>query len=237
MGARSKPVELATRSFDKQGDATLFFKTMLNHYRPGERVSDDDGLDVVALLERHTEYVMKVGCGVDHFEVVMTEHGTQCFRIVRVDGSGTDFSYPHCISQRAPSRKQEVSQAFRRVVRFDLYRARDIFFAAHSDEDGLVACAVTGERIGREEAHMDHRPPMTFEVIVTTFLCGRGLSLDGVPLTTGKDDQVSPEVTDEGLRESFRIFHAGVARLDFVKDSVNLAQASRNRLKAGRVSL
>jgi hypothetical protein len=84
---------------------------------------------------------------------------------------------------------------------------------------------------------MDHRPPMTFEVIVTTFLCGRGLSLDGVPLTTGKDDQVSPEVTDEGLREAFRIFHAGVARLDFVKDSVNLAQASRNRLKAGRVSL
>ena len=237
MGGRSKPVELATRSFDKQGDATLFFKTMLNRYRPGERVSDDDGLDVVALLERHTEYVMKVGCGVDHFEVVMTEHGTQCFRIVRVDGSGTDFSYPHCISQRVPSGKQEVSQAFRRAVRFDLYRARDIFFAAHSNEDGLVACAVTGERIGREEAHMDHRPPMTFEVIVTTFLCGRGLSLDGVPLTTGKDDQVSPEVTDEGLRESFRIFHAGVARLDFVKDSVNLAQASRNRLKAGRVSL
>jgi hypothetical protein len=237
MGGRSKPVELATRSFDKQGDATLFFKTMLNCYRPGERVSDDDGLDVAALLERHTEYVTKVGCGVDHFEVVMTEHGTQCFRIVRVDGSGTDFSYPHCISQRAPSRKQEVSQAFRRAVRFDLYRARDIFFAAHSDEDGLVACAVTGERIGREEAHMDHRPPMTFEVIVTTFLCGRGLSLDSVPLTTGKDDQVSPEVTDEGLREAFRIFHAGVARLDFVKDSVNLAQASRNRLKAGRVSL
>jgi hypothetical protein len=237
MGGRSKPVELATRSFDKQGDATLFFKTMLNRYRPDERVSDDDGLDVAALLERHTEYVTKVGCGVDHFEVVMTEHGTQCFRIVRVDGSGTDFSYPHCISQRAPSRKQEVSQAFRRIVRFDLYRARDIFFAAHSDEDGLVACAVTGDRIGREEAHMDHRPPMTFEVIVTTFLCGRGLSLDGVPLTAGKDDQVSPEVTDEGLREAFRIFHAGVARLDFVKDSVNLAQASRNRLKAGRVSL
>src|SRR5665213_2189740 len=237
MGARSKPVELATRSFDKQGDATLFFKTMLNRYRPGERLSDDDGLDVAGLLERHTEYVMKVGCGVDHFEVVMTEHGTQSFRIVRVDGSGTDFSYPHCISQRAPSRKQEVSQAFRRAVRFDLYRARDIFFAAHSNEDGLVACAVTGERIGREEAHMDHRPPMTFEVIVTTFLCGRGLSLDGVPLTTGKDDQVSPEVTDEGLREAFRIFHAGIARLDFVKDSVNLAQASRNRLKAGRVSL
>ena len=159
MGGRSKPVHLATRSFDKQGDATAFFKSMLNRYDPGERVTDDDALDVAALLERHIEYATKVGCGVSHFEIVLTEHGTQCFRIVRTDGTGTDFSYPHCISQRPPSRKQEVSQAFRRVVRFDLYNARDTFFVAHSDTDGIVACAVTGERIGRDQAHMDHRPP------------------------------------------------------------------------------
>lgn len=232
-----KPVELATRSFEKQGDATDFFKAMLNRYRPGQRVSDEDGLDVAALLERHPEYSTKVGCGVRHFEVVMTEHGTQCFRILRVDGTGTEFSYLNCISQRAPSRKQEVSQAFRRAVRFDLYKARDAFFVAHTGADGLVACAVTGERIKRDQAHMDHRPPMTFEVIVTTFLGARGMSLDDVPLTSGQDDQVSPEVTDEQLREAFRAYHAAVARLDFVQDTINLAQASRNRLKDGRVKL
>lgn len=235
--ARGKPVELATRNFNTQGGATTFFKAMLNRYSPEDRVSDDDSLDLAALLERHTEYQAKVGCGVNHFEVMMTEHGTQCFRIVRIDGTGTDFSYRHCISQRAPSRKQEVSQAFRRAVRIDLYKARDAFFAAHSDQDGLVACAVTAERIAQDQAHMDHRPPMTFEVIVTTFLAGRGLSLDDVPLTTGQDDQVSPEVTDDALREAFRTYHADVARLDFVKDTINLAQASRHRLKAGRVSL
>lgn len=90
---------------------------------------------------------------------MMTEHGTQCFRIIRTGGSGTDFSYPHCISQRPPSRKQEVAQALRRTVRFDLYKARDKFFATHSGSDGLVSCAVTGERIARKEAQMDHRPP------------------------------------------------------------------------------
>jgi len=234
---RPKPVELATRSFEKQGDATDFFKAMLNRYRPGERVSDGDALDVAALLERHTEYVAKVGCGVSHFLIMMTEHGTQCFRIIRTDGSGTDFSYPHCIAQRAPSRKQEVSQAFRRAVRLDLYRARDAFFAAHVDADGHVACAVTGERLVRDAGHMDHRPPMTFEVIVTTFLAARGMSLADVPLTIGHDNQVSPEVTDEALSEAFRSYHAAVARLDFVKNTVNLAQASRHRLKPGRISL
>jgi hypothetical protein len=237
MGGRSKPVVLATRSFEKQGDATAFFKAMLNRYRPGERVSNEDGLDVAALLERHTEYVAKVGCGVSHFQVMMTEHGTQCFRIIRTDGSGTDFSYPHCISQRPPSCKQEVAQAFRRAVRFDLYKARDDFFATHGGADGLVSCAVTGERISRDEAHMDHRPPMTFEVIVTTFLCGRGLSINDVPLTIGKDDQVSPEITNGVLSEAFRAYHATIARLDIVRNTVNLAQASRHRLKDGRIAL
>lgn len=234
---RAKPVELATRSFEKQGDATSFFKAMLNRYRPGERVNDEDGLDLAALLERHTEYAAKVGCGVSHFEVMLTEHGTQCFRIARTDGSGTDFSYPHCIAQRPPTRKQEVSQAFRRAVRFDLYRARDVFFAVHVGSDGCVSCAVTGDRIASDAGHMDHRPPMTFEVIVTTFLAGRGMSLEDVPLSSGQDDQVSPEVTDEILCEAFRSYHTSVARLDFVKHTVNLAQASRNRLKSVRITL
>lgn len=234
---QSKPVELATRFFKKQGDAKVFFKAMLNRYRPGERLSDEDGLDVAALLERHTEYADKVGCGVSHFEVMMTKHGTQCFRIVRTDGSGTDFSYLHCISGHPPSRKQEVSQAFRDAVRFDIYRARDNFFTTQEGVDGLVPCAETGELIAREQGHMDHRPPMTFEVIVTTFLCGRGLSLDDVPLTTGADEQVSPEVTDEMLREAFRGYHTQVAKLDFVKSTVNLAQSSTHRIKSARINL
>jgi hypothetical protein len=168
--ARGKPVEIATRSFENQSKAIDHFRAMLGRYRPGDRVSDDDALDLSALLERHDEYAQKVGKGVAHFEVMATEHGTNCFRIVRIDGSGTDFSYRHCITQRPPTRKQEVSAAFRRVVQLDLYAARDKFFSDHRGDDGKVSCAVTGERILRDEAHMDHRPPMTFEVIVTTFL-------------------------------------------------------------------
>ncbi len=175
--------------------------------------------------------------GVDHFEVMMTEHGTPCFRIARIDGSGTDFSYRHCIRGYPPSRKQEVSQAFRRAVRFDLYDARDKFFLGHKGPDGLVECAVTKERITPDHGHMDHRPPLTFEVLVTTFLEARGLSVDDVPITSGQDDQVSPEIADEGLQETFRAFHARVAHLDFVKDSVNLAQSARQRVRPSRIKI
>jgi hypothetical protein len=155
-----------------------FFKAMLNGYKPGDCVADVDAFDLAALLERHAEYAEKVGVGVNHFEVMMTDQGTQCFRIVRSDGSGTDFSYPHCVRGRSPSRKREVSRAFRQAIRFDLYNARDKFLSEHRDAQGLIPCAVSNARIRPEQGHMDHRPPLTFEVILTTFLEGRGLAYE-----------------------------------------------------------
>lgn len=235
--ARGHPVDIATRSFPSKDAAKKFFSEMLHRYRAGDRVNDADGLELLALLERHLEYSAKVGCGVDHFEVMDTEEGTPCFRVVRTDGSGDDFSFNHCIGQRPPSRKQEVSKAFRRVVRFDLYKARDDFFTANKDAEGLVKCAETAERIGRDNAHMDHRAPTTFELIVTTFLAQKGLSLDDVPITSGQEEQVSPDITDRALADEFRKYHARVAQVDLVKDTANLSQSARNRLKPTRIRL
>lgn len=95
--ARGNLVDLATINFPTQTAAADFFEEMLNRYGAGQRVDDIDALHLAALLERHTEYQDKVGVGVDHFEVMTTQHGTQCFRVVRTDSTGTDFSYLHCI--------------------------------------------------------------------------------------------------------------------------------------------
>lgn len=233
----AKPLTIATRSFASQKEATEFFRAMLRTYQPGDRVSVTDALHLAALLERHTEYVQKIGRGLDYFTVRMTEHGTPCFALVRHDGTGTEFSYLHCISQRPPSRKQEVSSALRWLVRIDLFKERDKYFAEFGDADGCVACAETGERIGKAEAHMDHRAPMTFEVIVLTFLAGRGLSYDDVEITDGRDNQTTAEVTNLALAEDFRRYHATVALLDLVRNKVNLAQSARHRLKPTRIQL
>jgi Protein of unknown function (DUF3223) len=179
----SKPVVIATRAFKRQAEATELFREMLRRYKPGDRVNDVDSLDLAALFERHTEYGQKIGSGLGYFSVIMTEHGTPCFRINRKDGTGTEFSFPHCITARAPSRKQEVSGALRWVVRLDLFRKRDEYFSEFADSEGRVTCAETGELVTKSEAHMDHRAPMTFEVIVTTFLAHKGLALDQVPIT------------------------------------------------------
>ena len=235
---RAKPIELATITFEKQGDATAFFSAMLNRYQVGETVNDADSLHLSALLVRHPDYKDKVGCGVDHFEVMRSpDHGTNCFRIVRTDKRGTDFSLGHCIKGEAPSKKQEVSQALRRVVRFDLKRAKEKFFADNKDEDGRVKCAITRELITFEDAHVDHRQPMTFEVLVVTFLEGRGLSFDDVALTESEDDQFSADLLDKELAKEFRLYHQHIAKIDIVKKCENLAASAKHRVRNTRISL
>jgi hypothetical protein len=104
-----RPVELDTRRFEKAGDATAFFRAMLNRYEIGSRVSEEDALDLAALLKLHSEYAEKVGAGISHFEVRRPpEEGfqslsKQCFWVVRMDGSVIDFSYKSCLEKKPAS--------------------------------------------------------------------------------------------------------------------------------------
>lgn len=96
--ARGIPVDIGTQTFSKKGDTTEFFKTMLAKYSPGDRVSDEDTAHLRGLLAHHKEAQRKIGIGIDHFEVMAAEFSTQCFCVVRTDGSRDDFSYHGCIS-------------------------------------------------------------------------------------------------------------------------------------------
>jgi hypothetical protein len=97
--ARGKPINLGSRAFDTKGAATAHFKAMLARYGVGDRVDEVDSRDLSALLGRHPEYDEKVGSGIKHFEVMSADFGTRCFRVIRLDGTGVDFSYLFCIAQ------------------------------------------------------------------------------------------------------------------------------------------
>jgi hypothetical protein len=99
---RAKPVILPSRAFETQGSAMAYFSAMLKRYKPGDRLTSHDSNDVEELLSRHPHVAEKIGVGIDHFEVQDAEFATQCFRVVRADGTWDSFSYQVCV---APERK------------------------------------------------------------------------------------------------------------------------------------
>lgn len=97
---RGKPLKLSSIEFETKQEAKNFFKAMLHKYSPGSKVKDEDAVHLEALLSLHPEHVEKIGSGLDYFQVMNADFGTQCFCIVRTDGSSDDFSYIHCITPR-----------------------------------------------------------------------------------------------------------------------------------------
>jgi hypothetical protein len=102
---KARRVSLATRSFDRAGDATAFFAAMLNRYGIGDCVSAEDALDLSALLDRHDEVEEKAGTGIAGFEVNtppedVPQFSKRCFWVIRSDGTKMDFSINHCLKPR-----------------------------------------------------------------------------------------------------------------------------------------
>lgn len=237
--AKGKPVELSSGlSFPTKKAATEYFRAMRARYELGERLNEEDSCHMAALLERHPGYEIKVGCGVKCFVVDRSpEYGTPCFRLIRHDGSSTDFSWVRCVDGELPSHAQEVHAAFRHAVRYDCWRVRDRIIADHKSADGLIPCAVSGELVRPDDCRLDHRPPMTFQVLVATFLQANNIRYEDVALTPEHDNQEVAEVIDAGLVERFRRFHAGVAQLDLVEKGTHAKQYHVYRLKPTRARI
>ncbi|ABR60068.1 DUF3223 domain-containing protein [Sinorhizobium medicae] len=94
---KAQSVEIAGHQFPRKTDALAFLKVMLNRYRPGDIVHAEDEVFLLDALKRHPEAAIKIGSGVRGFEVRSADYGTQCFWILRVDGTDERFSYKSCI--------------------------------------------------------------------------------------------------------------------------------------------
>jgi hypothetical protein len=94
-------VDLGAISFPTQRAATQFFGRMLYRYRYGDRVGEQDAQYLAMLLALHPECDAKIGCGIAWFEVSLGTFATQCFYVMRSDGTGINFSYHECIRNAA----------------------------------------------------------------------------------------------------------------------------------------
>ncbi|MBX3208412.1 MAG: DCL family protein [Labilithrix sp.] len=175
------------------------------------------------LLERHPERDIKVGCGVARVYIGGNDFGKRCFWIERIDGSRTDFSFISCISP--PSHESEVRTAMRRHIDSQIIAFRD-----HAFSEGVaVACAITGQLVANEDAHIDHRPPNTFHTLVDRFLASESREIRTVAVEPTRDGVTAWGLADLELAARWSAFHAQYCDLQVVTKRANLSQGSRPR--------
>src|SRR5205807_8618658 len=96
--------------------------------------------------------------------------------------------------------------------------------------NGKVECEVTAEKVGQHESHLDHKKPMTFQVIVMTFIEANKLEISADMLTPSKDAQFVTTFVNAEIRRSFQEYHQRVAKLRIIKDSTNLSLGGSERI-------
>ena len=92
-----KPQTIGSHTFATKGAAKEFIKAILHRHPLKAPITGEDHEFLIDLLKKHERAAEKIGAGVKHFTVENAKGGTQCFYIMRVDGSREDFSTGKCL--------------------------------------------------------------------------------------------------------------------------------------------
>jgi Zn-dependent protease with chaperone function len=220
------------RTFETKAKLKAECKAMLARYHNGDTINEEDSEFLRGLLERHPEAVQKIGCGVKRFFRGGTGHSTDCFWLEREDGSRTDFSYPACVNARGPSPYQEFAEACREAVQPYLKAAKKDFFETHGNAEGKVQCEISNEMVALNESHLDHKKPMTFQVIVQTFIAAHNIEIRREMLSTKADWQFVTTFVDKDLEQKLCEHHKRASKdnLRIIKARENLSLGGSERI-------
>lgn len=224
------PITVGGREFASKTAALGYFKCILDSYAPGDQLLPEDSACVVELAFRgwshadRTTLESELGGPVDRVMVDFHPEypDTKCFFLSDPSGEWYPFSYRLSITGELSAEKL-FSRACREVVS---ERLRD--FKKECFRNRPVRCAITNEIVEWEDCQIDHKAPLTFSVIVRSFIVANHIDTNAVRyLVNGP----KPQFRDLELADKFYAFHKEMAVLRIVAKRQNTSRASAARIK------
>ena len=200
--------------------ATKAVQYLINKYEFNEILNTEDKLFFLELFKLHTEYKEKIGCGIDTIEVRKAENGCRHLYLKRVDGSGVDISWRHCISPKP--QKATINEALRSVVKNQIQEFKEIELSK-----GLT-CPYYGIELNNANCHVDHYDP-TFETLVTEFQTMIGHKLSYTDLKEQPGNDYRGTIKDSSLLNNWSMFHLKKAKLRLISKRANLSDTKKKR--------
>lgn len=204
----TKQINIGDIKFNTQKSAINFFKKILNTGGIGRILDEEETNQLTSLLNLHPKRSEKIGAGIESIGITESSHGTRCFVINRTDGTSIDFSYLKCIKgDHKPF--TEFSNACRQAVQARLHEWKVSQF-----DSTKAKCENTNEYILWNQAHVKHKPPMTFNTIVNKFLIHKNIDLSTIEYDRESAEGV--QFKNQQIADDFDKFHEERAVLKFV---------------------
>lgn len=191
-------------------------RSIVAKYDDGCEITDRSDFEFVFdLLMLHHEAPQKLGRGIIRFTIERDTvwHKTRHFQIHRSDGTTTDFSWRTCIDGH--KRHSDVLGAIRRAISDEVIQFKTNALSRR------IVCPVTGVELTRDNSHVDHQRPMTFNLIACQWMFEIGGS-DKVIISEPTDNQLCSEMTDFEQRKSWIETHNKLAVFRLISAEANL---------------
>lgn len=225
-----KIFEIDNRLFESKKDLEEYIKEILHKYNLKSELIEEDFSFIHELLKKHPEYENKKGLGISAIKVDLDrEWGrTRCFYLVRIDNTGTDFSYKKCLTPSINSdKKKNFSASARSAVRDQVIKFLNQEFFNKQDSSARIKCELSGKLILKDESDVDHIPPNTFYNIVQDFIINAEIEINNVEFVGFADNEFRREFKNEELRLAFSKYHKQVAKLRVISKKANLTQKKK----------
>ncbi len=200
-------------------------------------------LDQIAALPKDTEnfirelfetkyarYDEKIGDrGIAHIFMSrnLDYQNTFCFYVVRDDGSFTDISWRECLDAKNEKAlcQHLVRKALRSAVVYQILDFKSYIFSSGLE----IRCPYTNEVLTRENCHIDHVAPRTFEAIVQEFLNVNQITNEDIKLSKAKDLCSVRDILDTELVAKWQQFHRANCHLRALSQNGNTSGAKKDR--------
>lgn len=222
-------IMISNQEFPTKKAALQFYQNILASYEVGSVLNESDRKLIVNLVYRDFDpeevecYERETG---DYIKDVMVDahpdfKKTKCFYLIESNDEKVIFSYRLAINGGL-SNMQKFTRACRHTIQAELREFKKARFANRP-----VKCAISGKIVEWEECQIDHKAPLTFSVIVKSFIVSHQLDIDSVEYTYQNSSEF---FLSQDLSEKFATFHKGMAVLRIVATEENLKLSSKARI-------
>ena len=125
-------------------------------------------------------------------------------------------------------------EACRRAVEDQIVAFKRKVFEQKGSKQGLVKSELTGSQVDYPDAHVDHKPPHTFNKLVDEFIKKQGIRIEEIEIAGFEDGSVEKKFADPEMTRSWAEYHRKHARLRIVSRAENLStvkRQTRNQLR------
>lgn len=222
-------IDLGGVSYKTKKQAISDVKRILNETEPGTILEDIDFDIVLGALECHPQASEKIGEGVLGIMVDLQEAPPhpRVFRVIRVDGTRTTFSYVKCFVKSLSSQKALVLNAMRHDVKEQIINVKSWYYEVEA-EDGRCFSPQDNKWLLPSESALDHYP-ISFSTIANQFV---EKHFDGnwelIPVKKS-DADFGQTIDNPSIQSLWRSWHESQAQYRIISQGLNSRLGKHDR--------